>query len=339
MRKTILMMSAAFVTVFLAGAASAGPFNDSIKAGNKPSTSGTAGKVATGGVGKSTASSGMAGKIATGGVGKPSSPPPLGTPIPAPSSGPKIGPYDKVSNPGAIPPKLGTPIPSPSTGPKIGPYDKVSNPGVIPPKLGTPIPSPSTGPKIGPYTNCKGCTVTDVTPKPPTTVPMPPAPTTPPAPGGGMGGGMGGGGKGSGHHHHHGHYFPGVLAFGVGAAAAATEYVPVYQAAPAPAYTEAQQAYAPVEAAPQVAVPAAVNPFDEVIARLNQLNAALSQGLITQNDYRSQRPAILAALDAGQVSRSIGIQQGLRQLKSMADGGFINGAEYDAKRREFTLFI
>jgi hypothetical protein len=39
------------------------------------------------------------------------------------------------------------------------------------------------------------------------------------------------------------------------------------------------------------------------------------------------------------VSRSIGIQQGLRQLKSMADAGFINGAEYDAKRREFALFI
>lgn len=300
MRKTLLMMSAALVTVFLSGAASAGPFNDQIKNGNPPASAGTAGKISKGGVGKSTAD-----KISTGGLGKPVSPPPLGTPIPAPSTGPKLGPYDKISNPPM------TPTPTPSKGPKLGPYDKISNPPIVP---STKKPTtPGGGPGGGGTGGGTG--------------------------GGSAGGGMGGGKGGHGHHHPH---WP-VFGFGFGAAPS-VEYVPVYQTAPvyqpAPVYGESQAIYGqPAQVAAPQPVPIVVNPFDDVVGRLNQLNAAISQGLITQNEYRTQRPAILAALDAGQVSRSIGIQEGLRRLKAMADSGFISGKEYDDKRREFALFI
>ena len=257
MRKTLLMLSAALVTVLLAGAASAGPFSDSV---NKR----------------------------------------------------KIGPYDKASNPAATPPKLGVPIPSPApptAGPKIGPYDVKANPKAYPKPT---KPGPNGPIDVG--SNPPGFPPTG--PKPPGPTGPTTGPTTPtPMPTGGYG--------------NNSPRWPVLTGVGLGfgaVTAAAVEYASPYQTAP-------------VAADPYATAPVAGTIFDEVMARLNLLNDSLRQGLIGQDEYRSQRPAILAALDAGQVARSVGIQPGLRQLKAMADAGYIDGREYDQKRREFAQFI
>lgn len=169
-------------------------------------------------------------------------------------------------------------------------------------------------------------------------------------PGGGMPpGGMAGGGTGGGHHAHGPYFYPGIglglAAVGVAAAApAVVEYVqqPVY-----PQVVEAQPGYAqPVYAQPvpnygQVAAPVAsvANPFDPFVERLNGLALAMQQGLISKEEYRTQRQAVMASLDAGQVSRTVGVQQGLRQLRMMADGGALTPREYEDKRKEFVLFL
>ncbi|MCC7047289.1 MAG: hypothetical protein IT562_11310 [Alphaproteobacteria bacterium] len=49
--------------------------------------------------------------------------------------------------------------------------------------------------------------------------------------------------------------------------------------------------------------------------------------MIAKDEYRSQRQPVLASLDAGQASRSIGVQRGLRQLKAMMDGGKLTAKE------------
>lgn len=177
--------------------------------------------------------------------------------------------------------------------------------------------------------------------------------TPPPATGGGMppggipGGGMGG--KPGGTSHTHGPYFYPGIGFGlaaVGVAAAAPTVVEYVQQPVYPQVAEAQPAYAqPVYAQPVPnygqAAPVAVvaNPFDSFVERLNGLSLAMQQGLITKDEYRAQRQAVMASLDAGQVSRSVGVQQGLRQLRMMADGGALTAREYDDKRKEFVLFL
>lgn len=141
-----------------------------------------------------------------------------------------------------------------------------------------------------------------------------------------------GGGGGGGHGHHHHHPFP---YFGIGLAAdLAAPTVVEYVTQPV--------AVAPAEAqpvAPAAPVAAVASPFDDFLARLNGLDRAMEQRLITKEEYRSQREAILASLDAGQVSRSIGMQAGLQWLKSLAEAGKLSPKEYDTKRKEFVLFL
>jgi hypothetical protein len=175
---------------------------------------------------------------------------------------------------------------------------------------------------------------------PPTNPPgNPPVVGNPPG-GNPPGGTPPGGGNHGGHGHHN--YYP-YLGFGLGIGAAlaaptVVEYVtqPVYQ--PVYAAPADNQAIYGQPTAPNAPV-ASPSPIDEFLARLNGLNAAMRQGLITKDEYRSQRQAVLASLDAGQVSRSIGIEQGLRHLKSMAETGLLGGKEYDDKRKEFVLFL
>lgn len=182
--------------------------------------------------------------------------------------------------------------------------------------------------------------VPNVVDRPPTVPPLstplpPPKPTPMPPPVADKGG------HGHGHHHHHGYPYLGfgLAAAGIAAAAAAptvVEYVqqPIY--APAPVASPYAPASAPVQALP---APAMENPFDAFVGRLNGLTLALQQGLITKDEYRAQRQAVMASLDAGQVSRTVGMQDGLRQLKMMADGGVLTPREYDDKRKEFVLYL
>ncbi|MCK6452278.1 MAG: hypothetical protein L6R19_15735 [Alphaproteobacteria bacterium] len=118
--------------------------------------------------------------------------------------------------------------------------------------------------------------------------------------------------------------------------------VPVYPDPPPGAYSENQVIYGqppPATAAAAPAAPAVVDPFVEVIARLKRLDEMRRNKLITADDHRGQRQAILAALDAGQVSRTVGIEYGLRRLKGMSDDGTIDAKEYEEKRKEFVLLL
>ncbi len=122
--------------------------------------------------------------------------------------------------------------------------------------------------------------------------------------------------------------------------------VPVYPSAPPGEYSENQAIYGqpPAPVAPMVGAaapgaPTVADPFDEVIARLKRLDEMRRAQLITTDDHSRQRQAILAALDAGLVSRSVGIEYGLRRLKGMNDDGTINAKEYEEKRKEFVLFL
>jgi hypothetical protein len=228
-----------------------------------------------------------------------------------------------------------------ATGPNLPTNPPVANPQ-------PPFQPPTDIGLVGPCQRHPGlCTVRVPTNPPGNANPAPPVggntpPTNPPggnAPGGGNGGGTGAGnGGGHDHAHHHHHHFPYFgfgLAAGLAAAPTVVEYVaqPVYQ----PVYA------APAEAAASHAAPATANapadPFDQFLARLNGLNGAMQLGLITRDEYRSQRVAVLASLDAGQVDRAIGIQQGLRQLKTLAENGVLTAKEYDEKRKQFVLFL
>ena len=209
--------------------------------------------------------------------------------------------------------KYTPPVSSKALDPKPVPYTPPPNNKALDPSKGPVV----VGPKA---------------PKPPGTVPMPPpSAPMPPGPVADKGG--------HGHHHPHGNPYLGLGLFGAGIAVAAAPTVVEYVQQPVAvqqAYAPAPSPYAPAQA---LAAPAMENPFDAFVGRLNGLTMAMQQGLITRDEYRMQRQAVMASLDAGQVSRTIGVQDGLRQLRTMADGGALTPREYDDKRKEFVLFL
>lgn len=217
---------------------------------------------------------------------------------------------------------------------KVSPATKYTPPPNINPTPAPPyVPPPNKNvlnPNKGPYVVDKKPTVPTLpTPlPPPKPAPMPPGPVADK------------GGHGH-HHHHHGYPYLGFGLAAAGLAAVAAPTVVEYVQQPAqPVYAPVASPYAPAAAPMQaLAAPAMENPFDAFVGRLNGLTLALQQGLITKDEYRSQRQAVMASLDAGQVSRTVGMQDGLRQLKMMADGGVLTPREYDDKRKEFVLYL